>query len=327
MTRPPKTWKSYLLTAAKLTFFAALCWFIYNTFVSGNETLAKHSWHADPFWLVVSGLLYASGLAPMAVFWRMVVTRAGQQVGRAEAQRAYFISQLGKYVPGKLMVIVMRRAMLYSTSAETTVVAASVFFETFFMLAIGAGMSAVILLIWYRDHPLLLGLAAGTTVLLGVPALPSVFQWLMKVMRVGKLNPQAIERFDHLGARTLLIGALVVALGWTLQGASLWATLRSMDAARGGPFDDLSLHTAAVSLGVSAGFVSQLPGGLGVREFISAELMEPVYGRDVALVSSIIYRLVLLVSELVVSTILYVIGWRRPHKSVAAVEDELESAE
>jgi hypothetical protein len=58
---------------------------------------------------------------------------------------------LGKYVPGKWMVILLRRVLLTSPNVETTVVAASVFFETFTTMAAGSAVSAV-LVIWHLTN-------------------------------------------------------------------------------------------------------------------------------------------------------------------------------
>ena len=107
---------------------------------------------------------------------------------------------------------------------------------------------------------------------------------------------------------------------------SLWATLRGMGATEAGPFHELSLHTASIALGLVAGFISQIPGGLGMREWVSAELIKPEYGETVAVVSAVIFRLVMLVSELLISIILYAAGWRRAAKPVAAVEAELTAS-
>jgi glycosyltransferase 2 family protein len=271
-------------------------------------------------------MLYLAGIFPAAVFWYRVLVRAGQEVKFGEAIRAYYISQLGKYVPGKWMVILLRRALLHSPTAENTVVAAAVFFETFTMLAVGAAMSALVLIAWHPEQKLLIAAAVGSTILLGVPSVPSVFEWLIRVLGVGKLNPTAGAKLRRVGLRAIVIGWITISIGWLLQGMSLWATLRSMDAATGGPFHDLSLHTTAVALGVVAGFISQVPGGLGMRELVSAELMQAQYGESVALVSAIIFRLVLLVSELVISIILYAVGWRRPRKPAAVVEAELTAS-
>jgi hypothetical protein len=68
-----------------------------------------------------------------------------------------------------------------------------------------------------------------------------------------------------------------------------------------------------------AGFLSQIPGGLAVREWVSGELMVPQYGEAIGMISAVVFRLVLLVSELVISTILYLGGWRRADKRVSQV--------
>jgi uncharacterized membrane protein YbhN (UPF0104 family) len=313
-----RTWKSWLVMVAKAALFAALCWFIYAALMRDNTKLRELEWHVDPGWLVVSGILYLLGILPAAVYWQRVLAHAGQRVGLAEALRAYYVSQLGKYVPGKWMVILIRRVLVSRASTETTVVAAAVFFETLSMLAVGSAVSAIVLLGWHRSQMLLIATAVGSFVLMGLPTVPSVFGWLIHALGVSKLNPTAGAKLSRIGPRAIAVGWLTMAAGWLLQGMSLWATLRALGVVTSGPLVDLPLHTTAVSLGVVAGFLSQIPGGLVVREWVSGELLRSHYGESVALVSAIILRLVWLVSELVISIILYVAGWRRGQAGVAA---------
>jgi glycosyltransferase 2 family protein len=306
-----RKWTRWLVSAGKVSLFALLCWFIYRALVGANEQLGGHEWRVEPVWLVIAGLLYLAGLLPAALFWHRVLRETGQQAKLGESLRAYYISQLGKYVPGKWMVILLRRGLLTSGKVETTVVAASVFFETFTMLAVGAAMATLALLVWHADKMWLITLAGGSVLLLGLPTMPRLFEFLIRILGVGRLNPTAGARFRRIGWGMLATGWLMIGGGWLLQGVSLWATLRAMGAATGGPLHDLSLHTSAVALSVVAGFLSQIPGGLAVREWVSAELIEPTYGASVAIVSAVIYRLLQVVSELSVSIILYVAGWRR----------------
>jgi glycosyltransferase 2 family protein len=324
VTQPKRKWTGWLLAAVKLSLFALLCWFIYRALVGANEQLGGHEWHVQPAWLVVSGLLYLLGLLPAAVYWHRVLVKTDQQAGLGESIRAYYISQLGKYVPGKWMVIVLRRALLTSGKVENTVVAASVFFETFSMMAVGAGMAAVLVTVWHTSKLWLIALAAGSAVLLGAPTIPRLFEFLIRMLGVGRLNPTAGARFRRLGWKMIATGWLAIGMGWLVQGLSLWATLRAMGAAVDGPLVDLSLHTSAVTMSAVAGFLSQIPGGLAVREWVSAELIEPTYGASVAIVSAIIYRLVLVVSELAISIILYVAGWRRMPSVAQVAETETE---
>ena len=323
MSKPKKRWTHWLVVALKLGVFGILCWAIYHALSSGSQQLSQHQWHVEPWWLVASGLLYLAGLLPMAIFWHRILGATHQPAGVVESVRAYYISQLGKYVPGKWMVILLRRVLLRDPKVENTVVAASVFFETFTMLAVGAAISTVVLLIWHTNQLLLIATAAGSVVLLGTPTVPFCFEFLLRTLGVTRLNATAGRKFRKITWNMLLVGWVTIAFGWLLQGMSLWATLRGLGATEEGPLTGLSLNTAAVALSVVAGFLSQIPGGLAVREWVSAQLIEPVYGESMAIVSAIIYRLVLVVSELSVSIILYVAGWRRMPRVAEMAETEL----
>ncbi len=71
---------------------------------------------------------------------------------------------------------------------------------------------------------------------------------------------------------------------------------------------ELPLLTATVGLAMVAGFISLIPGGLGVRDWILMTLLasQPQYGAKVAIVSAVLLRIVWLLSEVAVSAILYV---------------------
>ena len=303
-----RNWTRWLPTVAKLLVLALLIWFVRHTVTSAIESLGQHEWHIEPLWLVVSGALYLLGTLPPAIFWHRVLVHADQDAKLGESLRAYYISQLGKYVPGKWVVIVLRRGLLASPRVENTVVAASVFFETLTNLAAGSAFSALLLVIWHPEHWMLIAAAVGMAAIAGVPTVPRIFQWLIRVLGVARLNPTTGDKLSRMGARAILIGWASICVGWTLQGMSLWATLRAMGAAVDGPFYELSLNTAAVALAVMAGFLSQIPGGLGMREWVLDQLVQPQYGASVAIVSAILFRLVWIVSELVISIILYAVG-------------------
>lgn len=318
----PKRWTRHLVTGLKLAIFALLCYAIYHALDSGREQLSQHTWHVEPWWLVASGVIYLTSLLPPAIFWHRILLATDQPALLGESIRAYYISQLGKYVPGKWMVVLLRRVLLRDPKVEHTVVAASVFFETFTFLAVGAAISAIVLVIWHPRQLPLIATAAGSVVLLGAPTVPYLFEFLLRKLGVTRLNPTAGRKFRQITWPMLFVGWTGLAFGWLLQGASLWATLRGLGACDSGPFHELSLHTTAVALSVVAGFLSQIPGGLAVREWVSAQLIEPMYGPSVAIVSAIFYRLVLVVSELSISIILYVVGWRRMPR-LRDVEDEM----
>ncbi len=280
-------------------------WFIRRTIADAWSQLHERPWHCDFRWLLLSGLLYLAGTLMCGLFWHRALCILGQPVRLGDALRAYFVGHLGKYVPGKAMVVVLRTGLVHGDGVDTSLAAVSVFFETLTMMAVGALMSAAIMAVWFRHHGLLFGVALATVVAAGLPTLPPVFRRLVRLVGVGRATPTVAEKLSRLDYRTMFLGWLLTGFGWVLLGASFWAVLRALGAAGPNPFVQLPLHTAAVALGTVAGFVSLVPGGAVVREAVVTELTAPYLGDAAALVGAVLLRLVWLVAELGISGILY----------------------
>lgn len=303
--------KKHLLTALKVLIVALLVWFVRDTILTALAKLDEHPWHVQPGWLAAAGGLYLVGLLPAGLFWHRVLCVLGQTAGVGETLRAYYVGHLGKYVPGKAMVVVLRAGLIRSHRVDTTVAAVSVFFETLLMMSVGAAMAAAILAFWFRQHVLLCAVALGLMVAAGLPVVPPVFRRIVGWLRVGRASPTLADRLARLGWRTLFEGVAAMALVWLLLGASLWAVLRAMDVADVLLVAGLPLYVAAVALAMVAGFLSLVPGGAVVRELVLTELMVPQFGQVVALISAVLLRLVWLGSELMISGILYFVRFRR----------------
>ena len=307
--------KKRLATVGKLVIVLLIVWFVRHTLVTGLSQLDKHPWRFQPLWLAAAGGLYLLGLLPAGLFWRRVLRVLGQEARLGETLRAYYIGHLGKYVPGKAMVVVLRTGLIRSHRVETGVAAVSVFFETLTMMSVGAFIATAILAGWFRQQasPLLFWVALGLMVAAGLPTLPPVFKRLVQLAGIGKSNPATAEKLHNLGYGTLLAGWVAMSIGWVVLALSFWAVLRAMGVADVNPFAELPRYTAGVSLAMVAGFLSLVPGGAVVREVILTELMVPYFiatapevsAAAAALVSAVMLRIVWLVSELTISGILY----------------------
>jgi uncharacterized membrane protein YbhN (UPF0104 family) len=97
-------------------------------------------------------------------------------------------------------------------------------------------------------------------------------------------------------------------VGWFVLGMSLWAVLRALCPADAAPLAALPHYTAAVALAMVAGFMSGLPGGIGVRDGILIAVLAAMVPEQTAIVASVLLRLDWLVSELLVSGMLYLVG-------------------
>jgi hypothetical protein len=293
-------------------------WGIHRTLDAAASDLQRRQWSlADlrPGWLVASMLLYLAGMAPSGWFWHRVLRALGEDARLGETLRAYYIGHLGKYVPGKALVVILRAGLIGSHRVNPAVAAVSVFYETLTMMAVGACVAGVVLAASLAQHTWLVALAAVLVVAVGLPTHPAVFRRLVAIVGVGRASPRMLEQLTRLSLGNLALGWLAIAFGWCLVGLSLWTTLVASGFAESPPsLHDLGVCIAAASLAVVAGFLSLIPGGAGVREAVLIELLVPAFGDAGAVVSAIVARVAWLVAEVVASAVLYLIG-RRPATS------------
>lgn len=297
------------LVVFKLFVVALLIWGIHRTVGRAIEDLSDIGWspaQLDIAGLLVAAVLYLLGLFPAGVFWWQIMRRLGQYPGVLETLRAYYIGHLGKYVPGKALVVILRTSLVRSPRTDTGIAAAAVFCETLTMMAVGAFVGGAVVLGLFRDQFWLAALAVGLMFAAGVPTVPPVFVRLARLAGVGKKSPEVVERLANLDYPTLGAGWGLNLLGWLFVGTSLWLTVQAAGFAN----PDRVSHewivcTGAAALAVVAGFASLIPGGFGVRDAVLLVLLVPTFGQAGALVATVVARLVWLVAEVVISIILY----------------------
>ena len=320
--------KKWLFIAIKTVIALLVLWGVGRTLRGGLSELQQSQLELHEGWLVASGVIYILSMVPAGLFWRRVMIAMGEQPPVWLSLRAYCIGHLGKYVPGKALVIVLRAGLLRSVQVNTAVAAISVFFETLTMMAVGACIGAIVLAMWRPEEPLHVLGAAVFVVLASLPILPPVLKRLLKWTAVGKRYPKTSAKISQVGYSTLAAGWGGMAIAWLLQGLSLWATLRAIGVEEPLTISSASLYTGCVALAVVAGFASFIPGGLVVRDLVLTAVLAPQLGEGSeakAIAASLLLRLVWLVAELGISVILYfAAGERWSAASKAAVDDPSE---
>ena len=261
-------------------------------------------------WLLAAGVFYLVGLLPCWLYWHQTLRSMGQHPRLSETLRAYFLGHLGKYVPGKAMVVVLRTDGVRSDRVDTTVAAASVFIETLTMMAVGAFVAASVLLV-KSDQSHLTLLAVALMLCSGVPTLPPIFRRIVRAIQLRRVSGNIDDAISGLNCRLAALGWIGIALGWSLLGLSLWATLKAIpgtEKAFAENLDVLLLSTATVSLAMVAGFLSLLPGGVGVRDYLVMALVAPMFGSEVvAVCAAVLLRIVWLSAELLLCCLLWLV--------------------
>ena len=241
---------------------------------SWNKIQQVH-WEPDYLLLTLAGLCYAVAYIPAAIFWRYAMRTLRQQPGIYETFRAYYIGHLGKYIPGKGFVLVIRSGLLNREKTKLSAAVASIFVETMTMMAVGAFVAALIVIFWFRQegHSIeqenrLMLLSVGVMGATMIPIIPPVFHFIAKKCRI---------ELEGLRFRTLAVGWLLNIPVWVMFGISLWLTMLGIGVQSLSLFHDVIFCTLAMSLAVVFGFVTPIPGGLGARELVAILLLVPFF--------------------------------------------------
>jgi len=309
------TAKRRLTALAKLALLSLIAWFIHRAVLNGWESLREQirlgRWSPSDLnwgWLFLAGLLYSLGQLPCGLFWSRILAALGQRVPLGAVVRAFYIGHLGKYVPGKAMVVVMRTTMLAVHGAKPALAAVSVFYETFTMMAVGALLSAIVILVKYPTRTEWLWGSVLMVGITGLPTFPPIFEQIVRRLRASKRDEaEASHELRRIGPATFLSGWGLMTIAWFLMGLSVWATVRGagFSAENHSLGEEWTIGTIAAALSVVIGFLSFIPGGFGVRDGVLFSVLGWIYLDAEAMVTAVLVRLVWLVAELLVSIILY----------------------
>ncbi|TWU04270.1 lysylphosphatidylglycerol synthase transmembrane domain-containing protein [Stieleria varia] len=297
--------------------------------LAGIPTLANVNWSR----LAIASLLYGLGIMANGLVLREALMTFGHRVGVVTSVAAQTLGQVGKYVPGKAMVVVMRAGALREVGVPVVPASISVFMETFLMMGVGATVAGVLVL-WLPVPTWLVWSAIGLAVAACIPTLPPILRRVaMRVMP----NSQSDEvsdgsdgsAFDELSriaptnaTRFLVIGWLWTLVSWAGIGGAFMLTISAIPSTAEQPAWPLlaAASTAAIALAMVIGFVSLLPGGAGIRELVLTTLLSPVVGPASALLSAIAARIM----SIVVEVLLAGLAWwvlRKPDASKSSPLD------
>src|SRR4051812_14939323 len=90
-------------TVAAVVIVAAVGWRFYGWLTAPE--LPRHPLTVRPEYLLPAGLLYLAAHTLWGTFWVQLLRSQGGNVPWLVGVRAYFVSQFGKYVPGKALVL------------------------------------------------------------------------------------------------------------------------------------------------------------------------------------------------------------------------------
>jgi glycosyltransferase 2 family protein len=236
---------------------------IVNEWSAVRSTLAD----AQPAWLVAGFLCAAVAMVSVALPWRVGLTMVGATLDRGATVAAYFVGEVGKYVPGGIWPVVGRAELVRRGGVSRARSYASV------ALSLGAlylaGMLVVALLVPVRFASDDGAAALWVLVLLpvGVLALhPRPLGWVLeRAERMVGSSPSV--RVPPWSASIGLVVRYIPS--WLLVGTATWCVARAFDRNVGWT----AVAPAAVLSWVVGFVLVPIPGGIGVREAVFVALV------------------------------------------------------
>ncbi|MCL7957146.1 MAG: flippase-like domain-containing protein [marine benthic group bacterium] len=242
--------------------------------VSGlRSDLRDFGWTLRPGWLIAALVIGTANLFLMGAIWVGLFRALGGRIGTSEGVRVWMVTNLGRYIPGKLwqlsgLAFYMRDRRRAGASALTAA-------GLFQVLVLGTGVAVAAAVLGAEF------LAGGATVPIAVILLLLVVL-LVRPSLTGRLTGALAKRFGETppaqppGAGSAVLAALGLIVAWMVNGLGLWCVWRG---AGGGTEPGFLTMAGVFSASYVAGYLVLIaPGGLVVREGTMAGLLAAVAG-------------------------------------------------
>ena len=246
--------------------------------------------------LVCSMLFYAGGLLPPCWILHRAVNASGLPCSMGRATAAQLLGHAGKYIPGKAMVVVLRVDAIARDRNESIRVGSSVFFETLLMMGVGGLLAGILLArselpLWVRSVAVLMAVGSA------IPVCPPLMRKLVSLLQ--KKGGDVPPTTHGLTWSLLASSAAASLVSWLLIGVSFAFLIAAIPSIESAPdlFSLFPVATSAIALGMVLGFASLLPGGAGVREYVTLLVLTPVIGPTHGLLAVIAARLMFILVE------------------------------
>ncbi len=320
-SKPVSAWVWKLI---KWGLLALVLYFVgrqgYQLYAEQGESLAKIQ--IQPGWLILAGICNFVAWLPSVWFWQQLMIASDERPGFWPTARAYYCGHLGKYIPGKVSVLLIRAGLLKEYGVRVSVAALTAAYET--LAVMGVGLVIFLALIPYVIHteqlaewpawiqsiqsrPLLVPSLFLFVLFISLPFLSRLLNLFSKKITKSDVEASAVNSQASFSIRLLYAGVFAFLISWSLHGLSLGLVIASLGDS-GLDWQQWPLWIAAISAAFALGFaVLFAPAGLGVREGLIAAILagSPAIGPVNAFVAALLIRIVSFTSEILAAFVLY----------------------
>jgi uncharacterized membrane protein YbhN (UPF0104 family) len=236
------------------------------------------------------------GVAATFPTWRQVLTGLGVRLPVLDGTRVFFVSQLGKYIPGSVWPVLLQMEAARRRGASRRTVLAANLITVVLSCTVGLFMASALLPLSdataLRRYWWVLLALVPLLILLHPRAMTSVLDRTFSLLHRAPLGERiSVRQSARAGGWSVL--------SWLGLGVHVWLLCA---AAGHGGFGMLLLCTGGMALAVAAGILFiPAPAGVGLREVILLLVLRPELGPGPALAVVVASRVLLVVGDVVLA--------------------------
>jgi len=303
-----KITKHHIFRIVQVVILAAIGYFLARNLVGLDWAAFSQSLvQANRWFLALSMIMTVGGGLLVALGWGFILRALGQKISHGEILRVYYLSELAKYVPGKIWTAVGRVMMLEKKGVPRLITIASVGVMLIILAVSGVLIALVSLPLWPSlevagDSRLVILLVA--LVPIGLALLhPRIFQpvlnWFLRKV-------EHVEARVNLRYSSILLLVLYWCGLWVIKGTATYLLLTILPgdifAAHPLPSYSWLLFSGIMAVSWILGTISPLtPAGLGIAELSIVVLLESLFSIPVGYgtIFAVFIRIWSVVAELI----------------------------
>jgi hypothetical protein len=296
--------QKWLYRGTQLLFLALVAWGVARQLGPDLRRLSAADlarWRPNASLLLISTVMVVCINVAHAFFWRRIVGDiVGSTPAVATTLRVFFVSSLGRYIPGRVWQIAGLALLSQRAGIPAMHAAAAGMIGQMTFVTIGVVFLVILLPGWAGTTPLWIALLLTAVIAL-------LFYLLARTPAGARARAWAAHQFGERVASTLAVAdrirpghAVVWTLGYTLSwlalGAAFFVFTIAFAPDAAGSYGHIAGTVAASYL---AGYIAVVvPAGIGVREAVMSVLLSQVVPVSAALLISLASRLWFMAGEL-----------------------------
>jgi hypothetical protein len=296
-----------LFLAAQWILAIVIVWFAARALHGQWSSAAARLGSLRPewLWIIAATAIVLATYVLLIETWRRTVIGSGQRLSFSDAARIWFVSNLGKYVPGKIWSIAAMTMMARERSVSGGVAAGSSVMIQLVTIAAGIGV-VMVTGAQAVDHP-------AVAVIAGAMIVIALFLAPRALPLAGRLATAVTGRemtLPRMPASLVWMAVINSVIAWVAYGVAFQFFVRGITgSAAGATTSYIAVYAASYIIGFLALFA---PGGAVVREsaIVTGMVRFALSGQADALAIAVTSRLWLTVTELVPGLAYMAIGRR-----------------